>query len=517
MKLGRKVVVAMVLSLLGGVLSAGGPVAAQAAGTVNFLSSQAELEVFADDGEDEFDLETASDSGWLTFNQDLSVDENNSNTGGSAAADLNQDTTLLGQSTDLTGISSQGTTRSSVGQGSTVVNLAASTDALMEVGFEVVGEPVGVKVTGAMAVISDDAEDACSFIRFSIDPGFSLFQSLNSCSGGSDDVVLEDTGVLEPGSYAFTFDYDSNAERSSAGAESAEVTWDIAIEFLPCTIIGTDGPDELTGTAQDDVVCGLGDADELEGAGGNDIVLGGDGDDHLMGGEGADILQGGNERDLIEGGAGTDLIEGGAGADGDPQSLDFGLFGGDDNDLIRGGPGADFIAGDGSPGQLSCSVCGNDILDGGEGGDEITEAADSSGTNLIDGGSGDDTITGGQGRDLIFAADGSDAIFGEGGHDEIGAGDDADLRVFGGPGDDLIEGGAGSDRLRGERGSDKLRGQGGNDLLVGHTRKDVLIGAGGRDTLIANDGVRDVVKGGPARDEAKVDDVDEVTGVETLL
>ena len=60
-----------------------------------------------------------------------------------------------------------------------------------------------------------------------------------------------------------------------------------------CTVVGTDGPDELHGSAAADVICGRGGDDRLGGGRGADRILGGRGHDALVGGPGRDELLGG--------------------------------------------------------------------------------------------------------------------------------------------------------------------------------------------------------------------------------
>lgn len=72
-----------------------------------------------------------------------------------------------------------------------------------------------------------------------------------------------------------------------------------------CTILGTDGVDELRGGPGPDVICGRGGADSLKGGKGRDILRGGSGADRLAGGPGNDILLGGVGRDTCEDVSGT--------------------------------------------------------------------------------------------------------------------------------------------------------------------------------------------------------------------
>jgi hypothetical protein len=81
------------------------------------------------------------------------------------------------------------------------------------------------------------------------------------------------------------------------------------------TMVGTDGPDELTGTAGADVIAGLNGNDAIGGLGGNDLICGGGGADSLFGSSGNDVLfgQGGNDR--LFGHSGNDTLNGGTGQD----------------------------------------------------------------------------------------------------------------------------------------------------------------------------------------------------------
>jgi predicted outer membrane repeat protein len=81
------------------------------------------------------------------------------------------------------------------------------------------------------------------------------------------------------------------------------------------TMVGTDGPDELTGTPGPDVIAGLNGDDDIAGLGGNDLVCAGGGADSVFGSSGNDVLfgQGGNDR--LFGHRGNDTLNGGTGQD----------------------------------------------------------------------------------------------------------------------------------------------------------------------------------------------------------
>ncbi len=111
---------------------------------------------------------------------------------------------------------------------------------------------------------------------------------------------------------------------STLCAIPANATGELAANGLTCTIVGTEGDDELVGTGYGDVICGLGGDDEIDAGAGDDVVDGGSGDDFIeldsgddysFGGPGADKLFGGDGRDALLGGNDNDSLLGGAGVD----------------------------------------------------------------------------------------------------------------------------------------------------------------------------------------------------------
>ena len=81
------------------------------------------------------------------------------------------------------------------------------------------------------------------------------------------------------------------------------------------TMVGTDGPDELTGTAGVDVISGLNGDDDIAGLGGNDLICAGGGADSVFGSSGNDVLFGQGANDRLFGHAGNDTLNGGTGQD----------------------------------------------------------------------------------------------------------------------------------------------------------------------------------------------------------
>jgi hypothetical protein len=163
-----------------------------------------------------------------------------------------------------------------------------------------------------------------------------------------------------------------------------------------CTVVGTEGDDNLMGTAGDDVICGLGGDDVILALDGNDRVLGGTGDDRMVGGGGADELNGGSGDDRAIGGSGGDELNGQAGDDR--------LDGQDGSDRANGGSGIDRIYGGGA----------SDSLSGGAGFDRLFGGA---GADSVNGGSGPDSLYGGTGADRLIGGPGFDRAFGQGGSD----------------------------------------------------------------------------------------------------
>ena len=149
------------------------------------------------------------------------------------------------------------------------------------------------------------------------------------------------------------------------------------------------------------------------------VTQGTDGNDLLQATASAPLVNGGAGNDTLQGADVADLLRGGAGADS--------IIGGTHINVINGNQGADSIVGRSTIGDLLMGGQGNDLID----------ASQSTGHNLVNGNLGADTLTGGAGGDFLR----------------------------GGQGDDLIVGGSGSDWLSGDRGSNTLTGGGGADVF----------------------------------------------------
>jgi Ca2+-binding RTX toxin-like protein len=247
---------------------------------------------------------------------------------------------------------------------------------------------------------------------------------------------------------------------------------------VAATIVGTESGDYLEGTAGPDVIVGLGGGDVIYGLGGDDILCGDAGGDYVDGGDGVDKVIGGEGNDNVYGGAGND---GGVPGVTNPAPAVFG-----------------FVAGDNAvpEGPVSCTLCGNDTVDGGPGTDVVV------GDNFV--GLGGGPATGPGGDDYVTAGVGAPGYFNFGTFHDIVTGDH---RLSGGglssgfQGNDLVEGSAlGSDFLSGDSsddvntdpGDDSLRGLGMNDHLRAGPGNDSMDGGANTDTC----------DGGPGTDYA---------------
>jgi Ca2+-binding RTX toxin-like protein len=192
-----------------------------------------------------------------------------------------------------------------------------------------------------------------------------------------------------------------------------------------------------------------GDGDDLaQGGTGADVVFGDDGQDELLGDQGNDVLFGGLGDDRLEGGADDDLLSGDAGAD-----L---LFAGGGDDLANGGDGDDRIEGE----------AGNDMLLGGEGDDWLS------------GGDGQDTVTAGRGADVVVIDIdlSGDLLDGGEGFDQLVAAPESSGVLF-----DLIQATVASD----EGPADSISGF---EAYVGSAENDVFLVAEGEATLTGGNG-----------------------------
>ena len=120
-----------------------------------------------------------------------------------------------------------------------------------------------------------------------------------------------------------------------------------AVKKLSCNV--GDGDDNVTVVVNFRKRCtllGSEGSDDLYGGGGNDIIHGGPGSDHCDGGRGNDKCYGDDGADGVFGGFGRDTLEGGA----DPDTV----IGGPDDDLLltRDGDANEYVNGNGGVDKL---------------------------------------------------------------------------------------------------------------------------------------------------------------------
>lgn len=340
------------------------------------------------------------------------------------------------------------------------------------------------------------------------------------------------------------------------------------------TLTGNDAANTLTGNFGNDTLSGGKGNDELYGGVGNDTLNGGDGDDTLYGGDGDDTFIGGAGADNIYGNSGSDggnagdkvdysaskagisiqlhrlgFVVGGAGVGGDAEGDQFDginqIVGTNFNDVLRGDYSLDTLA---------------VVLSGGGGDDIIQAAKNSSGTNMLDGGTngaaGDTldyswvnssdklTITLSNTKDLFVDVTGTvpgsgtkianfENVIGGFGDDQI-TGNDAANVISGGDGNDTLDGGKGIDTVSfaqqqgavtfglgaivntttGEttqteaqvgalksqiKNFENIIGSGFDDKLDGNAGANVINGGAGKDTLKGMEGI-DTLFGGAGDD-----------------
>jgi 3-phytase len=155
----------------------------------------------------------------------------------------------------------------------------------------------------------------------------------------------------------------------------------------------------------------------------------------------------------------------------------------------------------GTSGQDNLEAKKNDQLFGFEG-DDILDASNGQGSNLLDGGSGNDklvgnnqdTLKGGVGKDSLYALGSSGFNTLEGGedNDQLFVVEGSNNTLSGESGNDTltVSGGSGSNTLNGGIGNDKLDVSNltGNNILNGNEGDDILVGGLGSDQLFGGSG-----------------------------
>src|SRR5215212_8676164 len=231
------------------------------------------------------------------------------------------------------------------------------------------------------------------------------------------------------------------------------------------------------------------DIEDLYGGAGGMTLIGTDGPNQITGGPGNDVLDGRGGKDQLAGHEGIDLADYSSHVAAVSLTLDS--------------PDADD---DGAAGEGDSIALDIENLRGGHGDDTLAGGA---GDNVLDGGPGADTISGGPGVDAVdysmrstpvtVTLAGAAADDGEGGeHDNVA--EDVE-GAFGGAGNDKLAGNAADGFLYGFAGNDDLSDAGGADTLDAGQ---------GDDAIDSVDGFADTVVCGPGTDSAKSDTIDTV-------
>jgi Ca2+-binding RTX toxin-like protein len=396
-------------------------------------------------------------------------------------------------------------------------NSAPTSDGTMSLSLSPHPAIVGRQVTARMRVPSDGPDatiGAVATLRFSGNVAFdSASASAGTCTqdfiGFSSDVFCT-IGSIANGDHATLTVKVTPLDRGSIGGFATLTTastdpdstsnTDVASDNAQCTITGTPGNDTLTGTSGDDSICGLGGDDRLIGGGGDDVLVGGPGEDvadyqgspngvtvHLP-----DPL---DDRSTATG-EGTDTIlsiedvAGSAFADT--------IFSNFQPNLISGSGGNDTLR--------DTSFNGNDRFSGGEGNDTIVACGD----DVVDGGPGGDTMRGlcGGGVTVTFV-NAPRAV-----HVDLKAGTAGGLGADQLRGIQDVIGSLHADAIKGNGKDNLLQGLAGADVLTGGFAADTLLGGGGDDTLNGVDGVHgnDTLNGGDGADTCHADTGDAVHG-----
>lgn len=470
------------------------PAAALAEVDPDSVTTDAEIVAEAlDGGGGSSDRDRSGRIGFSEFLRTVSARDRNSDSGRLGRASAEQDTQLLEIDSQLLGLDSSARVETSFTDPNPNDGFSPSAEGSsgLEVGFDVIDEPVDYVLTGTIGV-SVPSDNSCASANLSGSLGST---SAFACPGTPVSVPIDLTGSLDPGSHELELRLLAEAFGDS-GATSGTAIAEYDLELRFCTVVVEQPGQAALGTSGDDVICGRSGSEQLLGVGGNDIMFGfGGADSDIDGGGGADQIFGGDGDDLrLYGGPGNDLIDGGPGNDG-PTTPTFEnvVAGGPGDDQLTGGPGADTLIGRCREGVFGTPspVCPDDPITPGE--------------------TDDDNLTGGPGGDSLLADGGSNFISGGPDNDIAGA-DGPSVFVLGG-GNDESRGGAGSDEIEGGSGNDLLFGLGGSDCLVGAGGKDDMEGDAGNDKLLAKDGGRDTGSGGPGPDRGRFDAADAIASV----
>lgn len=358
-------------------------------------------------------------------------------------------------------------------------------------------------------------------------------------TGGNDSVSVGPAVLLIVDSSASGVDVDLGLGQINYIADGNQSTISGAVNVVVYSGFFTSN---VFGDTNNNLLGGGDGADRLFGLDGNDTQLGGPGDDLIDGGAGFDSWITARDFDrysvfardltgrpysdqtadailayLAEAGGsdeGADLVrntEQFTWSDGTPVTLEDLFFAVpelrqtvtfDDSDNFTVSPGiaifADVTLNGGNDVAVRGSAAhidgaaGNDLMVGGlrlgfnfapPPGAVAVDPPDTTGNDLLQGGSGNDIALGRSGDDELEGEDGNDLLDGGAQNDSLGGGPGSDT-IFGGAGDDLLVGDGGSDLLIGGAGADILHGGDAEDTIRVDANDLMAVGGEGSDLLV---------------------------------
>lgn len=379
--------------------------------------------------------------------------------------------------------------------------------------------PIGVTLNGSLEVPLDTDWFAVSVTagttyKFTMTPGTLADPSISLWGSNGEYISTSDDFRFGPEAITWTATYTGDAFIVAGSHNSSEV----GSYLISFAATFTEGRDVWTGTATGEIIDALGGNDVLDGAGGDDRIEGGAGNDLLQGGDGNDTLIGGIGNDTLDGGAGPDTASyqtsyaavnanlsistaqntGPSGTDTFVSienligsSFNDNLIGSAAANRIEGGGGSDTLAGGWGADTLNAGA-GDDIfviaswsdhvagelIEGGDGYDEILVTMTSSGTLILQPGTDVERVVIGTGVAITPNTTGTTVI----GVD--GSGLTSDITIYGNNGSSRLSGGIANDILFGNGGHDTLVGGAGNDVLAGGVGRDHLSGGEGDDQFV---------------------------------
>jgi Ca2+-binding RTX toxin-like protein len=235
----------------------------------------------------------------------------------------------------------------------------------------------------------------------------------------------------------------------------------------------------LEGDDRNNIIRGLDGNDTLRGAGGNDTLIGGAGADNLDGGAGIDWA------DYSDSPSAVNVNLQGTGSGGDAQGDTFVRLNGKSTvENLLGSDFADTLIGDAGDNEINPGLSSSnnnnefDIVDGGNGNDQLTldYSANDTGTGMSGGFQNTATGSGLFSRNTSNGSHFQDAVSFTNIERLFIIGTNKNDQIIGGSNDDVLLPGAGNDTIYGGRGNDNIQSDDGNDFVVDQDVNGEFIG-----------------------------------------